>query len=58
MRTLLEKYLKAEYNSTDIDISYWNIDGAICFVSYYEGESDYKKTTGINIWDMLCFLNN
>lgn len=57
METLLERYLKELNNSTTIDIMTWYVDGAICFVSYYEGESDYKNSTGINIWDMLCFLN-
>ena len=46
MEFLLEQYLSY----------YYNIDGAICNVTYYTDESkDYKQTTSINIWQVVAF---
>lgn len=58
MDKLLEKYLKRIGNYEYIHIDYWNVDGAICSVTFYTDLSTYFKTDmNINVWDMLVFLN-
>ena len=58
MEDLLKKYLQKENNWDYIYITYWNVDGASCEVTYYTDESKYyKEKSNINIWDMMIFLN-
>ena len=58
MEDLLKKYLQKENNWDYIYITYWNVDGANCVVTYYTDESKhYKEQSNINIWDMMIFLN-
>jgi hypothetical protein len=55
---LLKKYLQKENNWNYIYITYWEVDGANCEVTYYTDESrHYKEHSNINIWDMMIFLN-
>jgi hypothetical protein len=58
MENLLERYLKKLHNWQNIYIGHYDVDGAICSVTFYTDESRYyKETTNINIWDMLVYLN-
>lgn len=58
MENLLERYLKNYQNWENIYIGNYNVDGAICTVTFYTDESrHYRETININIWDMLLFLN-
>lgn len=56
MKRLIEQYLR---DYSDIYIDHYNIDGAVCSVTFYTDESQhYRETTNINIWDMLLFLTD
>ena len=58
MEKLLERYLRSCRYWENIYIGNYNIDGAICTVTFYTDESrHYKETTNINIWDIVVFLN-
>jgi UDP-glucose 4-epimerase len=58
MEKLLERYIKSIEKWKYVCISYFDVDGANCFVEYYTDEFKiYKETKNINVWDMLVFLN-
>jgi len=59
MKKLLENYLKIVDKTEYVYIWNWYIDGATCFVEYYNDEARYnKKIKKINIWDVVSLLNN
>ena len=59
MENLIERYLKHYLQSESIQISYYNVDGAVCTVVVYTDFAQHNKATfNINIWNMLTFIYN
>ena len=57
MEKLLQRYLLAKTGWDYIEVNYYDIDGASCYVEFWTDDSrHYKEHKKINVWDMLLFL--